>query len=48
MACPGMTSGYSIPCPGLLTFGIGLLSQSIFVPFLPPPAAPGGGTLIRA
>ena len=26
----------------------GLASQSIFVPFLPPPATPGGGTLIRA
>ena len=48
MACPGMGSGYSIPFPGLLIFGMGLPPQSVFVPFLPPPAAPGGGTLIRA
>ena len=48
MACPGMGSGYSIPFPGLCIFGMGLPFQSVFVPFFPPPAAPGDGTLIRA
>ena len=41
---PGIPSRF----PGFCIFGMGLPFQSVFVPFFPPPAAPGDGTLIRA
>ena len=34
--------------PGFSSSAWACSPQSVFVPFLPPPAAPGGGTLIRA